>query len=211
MYVGVKQHGRMETTVRVDRASKKASVVDVAKMVLSCDTDEAEAALRNLGAIPDEERRRINNSGRLTPVADVDTLLEIVWLLPGNISDDIRRKISRTVCRLLKADERLVRETEARHTEMRNSAQYSDMPAGFKYLSEEDRAVVAKRMVELFLKRKDLEIEERSISLKRKRSDHVIYCYQSLEELGMTLDAQARVHILDTLALITKPDSTTRL
>lgn len=60
--------------------------------------------------------------------------------------------------------------------------------------------------LKLFLKRKDLQIEERGISLKRKRCDHVIYCYQSLEELGMTLDAHARVHILDTIALITKPD-----
>ena len=77
------------TTIYVDRASKKASIVDIVKMVLECDSDEAKAALRKLGAIPDEERRQINNRGRLTPVADVDVLIEIMWLLPGNIPDDV--------------------------------------------------------------------------------------------------------------------------
>lgn len=56
------------------------------------------------------------------------------------------------------------------------------------------------------LRRKALELEERKISLKRKRYDTIIYMYRSLEELDITLDSRAQVHILGTIAQITKPD-----
>lgn len=54
--------------------------------------------------------------------------------------------------------------------------------------------------------RKDHDIQERSMSLKRKRIDYIVHCYQSLEELGIALDSSARVHLLDSVALLTKQE-----
>ncbi|CAN0519825.1 unnamed protein product [Scytosiphon promiscuus] len=87
------------------------------------------------------------------------------------------------------------------------------MPAGFELLGVRDKQERAKEMVQQFLKggdqdlrRKALELEERNISLKRKRCDTLICMYRSLEELDITLDSRAQVDILDTIAQITKPD-----
>lgn len=148
------------TTIRVDRESRKGAVVDVAKMVLKCDTAEAETACIRIGALPREEQRRINGVSRLTAVAEVDMLIELVWLLPAEIADDVRRNISHTVCRLLKGNQKVVLETEKRYIAMREQslragAQDSDMPKEFKHLSEQGREEYAFRMMELSLKARD--------------------------------------------------------
>lgn len=207
-------------TIRVDRTSRKGSVVDVAKLVLGCGADEAEAACVKIGALPNEEQHQINGNGGLTAVAEVDVLIELVWLLPAEIADDVRREISHTVCKVLRGDPKLVIETEKRHIAMREKRlqQYNDMPVEFKYLSDKGREQYAFRLVELSAKARDVEvqkgyqdlrrsyneIDEKSLTLKRKRMDDMIYCYSAIEELGISLDADARVHILDTVKVLTK-------
>ncbi|CAN0326656.1 unnamed protein product [Pylaiella littoralis] len=186
-------------TIRVDHVSKRASLVDVAKMVLDCGEDHAQAALNKLlgpTADADEDcpRLQINNRGGFTQVANVDFLIEIIWLLPGAIPDDVRREMCHAVCRLCEEDVSLVTDTEARHIVMREASlrahaqggKKDNIPAGFELLGD--------------LRRKALELEERKISLKRKRCDIVIHMYRSLEELDITLDTRAQVHMLDTLA-----------
>lgn len=90
--------------------------------------------------------------------------------------------------------------------------QHSDMPAEVRLLSDSGREQFAFRLMELSCKARDVdvqkgyqdlrrcynEIDEKSLTLKRKRMDDVIYCYSAIEELGISLDADARVHILDT-------------
>ena len=80
-----------------------------------------------------------------------------------------------------------------------------DMPTGFRFLSGEDRKEFAKKLVEQCLKRKRQEIEEKEISLKRKRCDHVIDCYKRMTEFGL-LDSRTVFHILDTMAVLTQVD-----
>lgn len=210
------------TTIRVDRTSRKGSVVDVAKMLLACDTDEADTASIKIGALPDEEQRRINGSGGLTAVAEVDMLIELVWLLPVEIPDDVRRQMSHTVCKLLKGDPKLVIETEKRHLAMREKclrggAQYDDTPAGFRHLSEQDREAFARRMGEFSMKsrdqelqrgfqdlrRNDYELQEKGMSLKRKRMDEIVYCYQMCEEIGVEINTDAKVYVLDSVKMLT--------
>lgn len=213
-------------TIRVDHISKRASLVDVAKMVLDCGDDEAKAELNKLlgpTADADEDcpRLQINNRGGFTQVANVDFLIEIIWLLPGAIPDDVRRKMCHAVCHLCEGDASLVTDTEARHIAMREASlrahaqggKKDNMPAGFELLGVQDQQELAKEMVQQLLKgrdqdlrRKALELEERKISLKRKHCNTVIYMYPSLEELDVTLDTRAQVHILDTMAQTTKPD-----
>ena len=40
-----------------------------------------------------------------------------------------------------------------------------------------------------------MKLTRRALTLKRKRMDDMIYCYSAIEELGISLDADARVHI----------------
>ncbi|CAM9114161.1 unnamed protein product [Ectocarpus sp. 8 AP-2014] len=61
---------------------------------------------------------RINGRGQLTPVADAKTLVEIVFLLPGKMARDFRRKSAAKVCRLLGGDSSLISEIEERRTSL---------------------------------------------------------------------------------------------
>lgn len=87
------------------------------------------------------------------------------------------------------------------------TAGVDDMPTGFRFLSDEDRERVAKQVVEQSLKRKRQEIEEKEISLKRKRCYHVMSCYKWVTEFGFKLDSRTVFHILDTVAVLTKADA----
>lgn len=112
------------STIRVDKDTKKGSVLDVIKLVLGCDSSNANTSLgRLVQANPDMgsgctqrcTQLKINGKGKQTPVADAKTLIEIVWLLPGKKAHAFRRQSSEKVCRLLGGDLTLVSEIEARH------------------------------------------------------------------------------------------------
>lgn len=209
--------------IRVDRTSRKGSVVDVARMVLRSDSASAEKACMKIGVLPKQESRQIDGTGGLTAVAEADMLIELVWLLPAEIADDVRREISHKVCAVLEADPKLVAETEKRHIAMRETclrgnAQADDMPAAFKFLTDSGKEQFAFQLMELSCKAKDTEIqrayqdlrrcyneiEEKCLTLKRKRMDDMMHCYTAIEELGVSLDEDARVHILDTIKHLTK-------
>ena len=111
-------------TIRIDAETKKGSVIDVIRLVLpQMTSNHAGQALKNLvQAIPEFEQSvdhlRINAKGRLTPVADAKTLVEIIWSLPGVAAREFRRKSAKQVCRLLGGDLALVTEIEARHHQL---------------------------------------------------------------------------------------------
>lgn len=142
---------------------------------------------------------RINGKGKLTPVADAEILVEIVFLLPGKIARDFRRKRAAKVCRLLLGgDVTLVTEIEQRRAQLQSSAAgratqslllggssesvgkintkieaYQGMPRGFRYLGTSDRQVVAKQVIELTLER------ERQ-NLRHQRVEDLVGSYTSL-------------------------------
>lgn len=91
---------------------------------------------------------------------------------------------------------------------MNNKIDVDDMPPGFRFLSDEDREQFAKQMVEQSLKRKRQEIEEKDISLKRKRCDNVMSCYSWMSDFGyeFEFDSPTVFHILDTMAVLTEVD-----
>ncbi|CAM9319457.1 unnamed protein product [Sphacelaria rigidula] len=194
-------------TIRVDTATQQGSVLDVLRMVLGCDSTSAKTAFRRLKEDSAElgaelgaacTQLRINGKGKLTPVADAKTLVEIVFNLPGKIARDFRRKGAAKVCRLLGGDTTLVTEIEKRRAELQSTAEgratqnfllansekdsfnhidnhdtpmeveaYNDMPAGFRFLDNDDRRVVAKKVVELTL-------EERRQDIKRQRCNDMV-------------------------------------
>lgn len=212
-------------TIRVDTASQKGSVLDVVKMVLGCDSSNAQNSLRRLKQDFTElggacTQLRINGKGKLTPVADAKTLVEIVFLLPGKIARDFRRKSAAKVCRLLGGDSTLISEIEQRRAQLESSEEgratqafllggvnvessevksLDGMPLGFCFLDDAERKVVAKEVVELSMQR------ERQ-ALKRQRVEDLVGRYKSIREIGVDLDPRTLIEIRDNVSILTKRD-----
>ena len=77
-----------DSTIRADKKTQKGSAIDTIRMVLGCDSSNANTSLGRLVLAHPElgarcTRLKVNNKGHPTPVADAKTLIEIVWLLPG--------------------------------------------------------------------------------------------------------------------------------
>lgn len=106
--------------VRIDKTSGKASSMDVIRLVLNRSSGVASTYLSSLFAlddsIPSIKSRttylRINGCGKITPVADLRTLVEMIWKLPGRTSANFRRKSAETTCRVMGGDLALLREIE---------------------------------------------------------------------------------------------------
>ena len=217
------------STIRVDKDTKKGSVIDVIRMVLGCDSSNANTSLGRLVLAHQDlgsrcTRLKANGKGHPTPVADAKTLIEIVWLLPGKKAHAFRRQSSEKVCRLLGGDLSLVSEIEARHATLQSTEQgretqefllhgreeaietFDGMPAGFKYLSETDRAHVANRMIEQHLKAGEQQLQERTVALKRKRVDDLIQSYKSLRDIGVNLDGRTLIELRDSVTILSRQD-----
>lgn len=201
-------------TIRVDNATQKGSVIDVIRMVLGCNSSSANTYLTNLkGNFPELgiqiPQLRINGAGRLTPVADAKTLVEIVFLLPGRIARDFRRKSASKICRILGGDPTLVAEIEQRRLSLESTPEgratqafllgesrgeikddFNGMPIGFRYLEEGQRKVVAQEVV--------------ALELKRKRIQDMVEGYASLRDMGVEIDPRTKVEIRDNVSLLTK-------
>lgn len=55
---------------------------------------------------------KINGYGQTTPVSDFNTIMEILWTLPGTATRVLRRKSAETMCRVMGGDFRLCRQIE---------------------------------------------------------------------------------------------------
>ncbi|CAM9767678.1 unnamed protein product [Ectocarpus sp. 12 AP-2014] len=229
-------------TIRLDKDTEKGSVMDTIRMVLRCDSSKANTALSRLFVNSQElgsgvasasgvasrcTHLKINGKGKITPVADAKTLIEIVWLLPGKKAREFRSQSSEKIVRLLGGDLSLVSEIEARHATLQSTEQgretqefllhgreeaieaietFDGMPAGFKYLSETDRAHVANRMIEQHLKAGEQQLHERRVALKRKRVDDLIQSYKSLQDIGVNLDGRTLIELRDSVTILSRQD-----
>lgn len=163
-------------------------------------------------------------------MADAKTLVEIVFLLPGKIARDFRRKSAAKVCRLLGGDSTLVTEIEQRRAQLESSAEgratqsfllggrsteniekeksevdaYEGMPMGFRYLDTSERQVVAKQVVELSLERERQALQQQQQDLKRQRVEDLVGRYTSLREIGVDLDPRTMIELRDDVSLLTK-------
>jgi len=129
-------------SIRIDEASGKGSVIDVIKLVCPGATgDYANKALRRVIAKDrDEQERvghnnepvsiadhvdyiRINGKGHTTPVSDANTIIEIIWLLPGKAAREFRRRSAEIECRVLGGDTSICAEIESRCADVQSSEQ----------------------------------------------------------------------------------------
>jgi hypothetical protein len=152
--------------IRVDFATKKASAIDVIRLVTGKDSRHAGEMLHRLG--PDMvalcDQLRINGKGRETWVADATTLVEMIFDLPGKAAKTFRRQSANFICRLLGGDRTLIDEIEMRFDRTPDetkefflaNAERTELPDR----TEEEVRRVRKRKLE------DLEICERQLALK---------------------------------------------
>lgn len=106
--------------VRIDKASGKASMIGVVRLITRCNSSAASMRLIRLFAqdnsIPSIESRttyiRINGKDNITPVTDLKTILEMIWKLPGIASVRFRHKSAETMCRVMGGDLSLLRDIE---------------------------------------------------------------------------------------------------
>lgn len=64
---------------------------------------------------------KINGQGQLTPVSDLNTIVKVIWMLPGSASRDLRRKAIDTFCRVLGGDAALCRQIEKNNLTWRST------------------------------------------------------------------------------------------
>eukprot|EP00953_Heterococcus_sp_UTEX-ZZ885_P022473 12434-Heterococcus_DN1.PRE.6 len=120
-------------SIRIDTATKQGSVLDVINWINPTrDKSTASKAISALKQVDEQlvnriHKLRINGKGKLTPVANARTLIEIVWLLPGTAAREFRHSSANTVCRVLGGDLRLVREMEARHGTLQSTTDPSQL------------------------------------------------------------------------------------
>ncbi|CAM9902390.1 unnamed protein product [Pylaiella littoralis] len=227
------------SSIRVDTITKKGSVIDTIRMVLGCTSSAANTNLSNLKTRFSDlgnqiAQLRINGKGKLTPVADAKTLVEIVFLLPGQNAGDFRRRGANKVCRLVGGDMTLVAEIEQRRatlesteegratqefllagtTENSSSApsapkeimSYEGMPEGFCFLDTTERRVVAKEVVEMHLERERQDLEREKQNVKRQRFDDMIFRYKTISDIGVELDGRTKIEIRDNVSILTRRD-----
>lgn len=215
--------------IRVDQESQKGSVLDVIKMVLGGDSSMANTTFKRLNIDHPElgahcSQLRINKKGRETPVANAKTLIQIIWLLPGKRAREFRHESSEKVCRLLGGDLSLVSEIEARHASLQSTEKgrasqefllsgreeaiesFDDMPAGFRYLSDSDRAEYMKRLLNQQLQANDQKLLESRVELKRKRCDDLVNTYKTMKDLGVLLDDRTLIGLRDNVSVLSRQD-----
>ena len=87
----------LANVIKVDLATQKGSVYDVISIVTKAIPAYAiRILLRIQNQYPEDmttcQKLRINDKGRETPVANVATLVEIAWLLPGKKAASFKHK-----------------------------------------------------------------------------------------------------------------------
>lgn len=109
------------TAIRIDVASNKGSVIDVIRLVNhNLTSGNAANVLANLTKEnPELATRtvniRINQKGKLSPVADFGTLVHIIFCLPGKAAREFRARSAHQICRLMGGDMRIIAEVQARN------------------------------------------------------------------------------------------------
>ena len=149
-------------TIRVDKATQQASVIDLIRMITGQTSRDSGKALTRLGGEWEARclRLRINGKGLETPVADAKTCVEIIWCLPGQAAKEFRRTSAHYITRILGGYPSLIVEMEQRHATV--SPEQQDFMLG-------------ERRVDLKRKRDEMELEtfrqECAFTIEKMKAD----------------------------------------
>ena len=106
------------SNIRIDKATLQASVLDVIRLITGQNAKGASKIIERLVKLSKCRQLRINGKGKLTPVCDASTMVDIIWELPGKAAKVFRRQCAHYIVRILGGDASLVEE-------MRNRAEVS--------------------------------------------------------------------------------------
>ena len=198
----------------------KISVIDVISQIKNCSNKYASEIYKRLleeERVPVCEIRHLtsakngrqNRSEYPTPIATGAEIIEIIWQLPG--AAEFRRNCAKVCVRYLGGDETLVQEVRMnRRLQEQLQMEAPAHPARVfgeaveQELQEMTEAVRRKRE-ELELKRLDAEIADLEFSTKRRRVQHYIDCYSSLEAHGIYMDDRGRMAVKDYVDTTLQP------
>ncbi|AAR26973.1 FirrV-1-K1 [Feldmannia irregularis virus a] len=185
---------------------------------------------------------KINGKGHTTPVADVATLVEIIWLIPGSAVRQFRAHSAEALVRALGGDLAHAREIAEHHIKLqetpegrefqdfmlpdRKKARVESVPdtrsENYILLSlvtdPKEKSEMVKKIINQQLKNRDVQIKDREVqikdrevqikdkeeSIKGKSINRLIGTYQSLKDLGVTLDERTFMELRDNVSIINK-------
>ena len=112
---------KINGAVKIDELLGEASIIDVIRLL--CPEASGEYAVQMFTRILEKDDRvksiesrikniKMNGCGRTTPVADLDTLVEVLWMLPSVASRALRRESVEAVFRAMRGGLGLRRQIE---------------------------------------------------------------------------------------------------
>jgi hypothetical protein len=156
--------------IRIDKDSKKASIIDIIQMVTGKNADYSSQIWRNMRSTLSEEIiQNVSNikfkvpgsKQKPTPSIGASGLIEIIWLLPGKSAKKFRRQSAHYICRILGGDPELIGEMESRYLATdSDKAQFflakSERPA----FDEQTETKIKRRRLDIELEKMELEQEK---------------------------------------------------
>lgn len=137
---------KLHQTIRIDNDTSLGSVYDVIKLICDCTVGNCSLYFNRLdeGLHTKCMFLKINGKGRETPCASHETLVEIIWVLPGKRARQFARLCAQNIVRMFKGDLSLCDEIEARHMALWNKPP-DDIPEDFVVVA--DGAIAADRLL----------------------------------------------------------------
>lgn len=207
--------------IRYDKETKSGSVTDVITLITGQSASNAGKTFERLDASLRSQcqRLRINKEGRPLLMANASTLIRIIWDLPGKAAKEFRRECADYICRILGADETLIKEMEIRT--MRTSPKQKEffmadikVPEIPKPTDEEKEVMIRKRKFELDIleeelrskkRLNDIEIQRKELELRRQEkivSAEEVKLYDEMSDLKVIYtDAHLRMAVKDAILM----------
>ena len=202
--------------IRFDRESKRGSVLDVVQLVTKCSQDNASKVFQRLSEHhPDLRASRMDfkfpgQGQRPTPVANVVTLCEIAWLLPGLNAAIFRKEGAATLCRALGGDLTLIDEIKARHGEIAGGEEQGILleGTGVTVAEANGTAIVigarSNALLDLEIAERKLKLEERKLKLPYEIMDMSIDLSERLKRMANDeADERFRMALVDASKNVT--------
>jgi hypothetical protein len=133
----------LQTDIRVDAQTQQGSVLDVIRLInpkLSSGNAANTFKVMTTWMTINYSHMLINGKGKLTPVADARTLVEIIWALPGKAAREFRRASANTVCRILGGDVSLLAEIQARNGALQQTEEGRSVQSFLLHQNEDQAA-----------------------------------------------------------------------
>ena len=217
------QAADMFGNIRVAEETGMGSAIDVIRLmepgadpryagrILTRLLEQEEEDLKVTGQSPSDEATlksrifyvQINGKGHVTPVADANTIVQIMWMVPSKAGRAFRRKSAGVVCQALGGDMSLCKEIEERHYRLQSSEEGQKFktfmtctgdnmeiptkfgPSWFELASDEEKKAYVSVEAKKSVFNSELEITKSYV--------------EALEMVGQPLDDRDKIEVVDRI------------